>query len=74
MPVVCDLRTLDVALGGQGAPLVPLGERALFPEYQAFLNIGGICNVALHAEHEHHWFRRLHRQSSAERIGPGAGP
>lgn len=47
---VCDFRTTDVALGGQGAPLVPLGERLLFPGHRAFLNIGGICNVALHSD------------------------
>ncbi len=48
---VCDFRSMDVALGGQGAPLVPLGERLLFPQHKGFLNIGGICNVALHNDH-----------------------
>ena len=46
--VVCDLRTYDVALGGQGAPLVPFGEQYLFPEYTCFINIGGICNISIH--------------------------
>lgn len=47
---IVDFRTLDIALGGQGAPLVPRGERDLFPEYQHFLNLGGICNITLTTE------------------------
>lgn len=45
---VSDLRNMDVALNGQGAPIVPVGEKLLFPEYRYFLNIGGICNVSIH--------------------------
>jgi len=45
---VCDLRTTDVALGGQGAPIVPLGEKELFPDYNCFINIGGITNISFH--------------------------
>ena len=46
LPVVSDLRSMDIALGGQGAPIVPIGESLLLGDYDYFLNIGGITNIS----------------------------
>jgi anhydro-N-acetylmuramic acid kinase len=46
LPVVNELRAMDLAFGGQGAPIVPMGEKMLWGDHAFFLNIGGIANVS----------------------------
>ncbi len=54
LPVACDFRSVDVALGGQGAPLAPLADAWLFPGYGYYLNLGGIANLSVRAA-DGHW-------------------
>ncbi len=44
--VVCDFRSNDLTLGGQGAPFVPIGDRIFFSNYDFCLNVGGISNFS----------------------------
>jgi anhydro-N-acetylmuramic acid kinase len=50
LPVITDLRALDLAFGGQGAPIVPIGEKWLLGDFDFFLNLGGIANISFKSE------------------------
>lgn len=50
VPVISDLRSLDIALDGQGAPIVPIGDKLLFGDFDYWLNIGGIVNITAKKE------------------------
>jgi anhydro-N-acetylmuramic acid kinase len=47
LPVITDLRSIDVAFAGEGAPIVPIGEKLLLKDYSLFLNLGGIANISV---------------------------
>lgn len=53
LPVINNFRTHDVALDGEGAPLAPIADKYLFPNYDFYMNIGGIANITCNANGKH---------------------
>ncbi len=51
IPVVADFRSRNIVFGGQGAPLVPIGDRLLFGEYTYRINLGGFANISFENDH-----------------------
>ena len=71
VPCICDFRSSDLALGGQGAPLVPLFHQALLShpsQTRWILNLGGIANLSLLPS------RTSVEQTGAKAVGFDTGP
>ena len=49
IPTISNFRVQDIALNGEGAPVAPIADKLLFPEYDLFLNLGGIANLSCNA-------------------------
>ena len=65
---VSDLRSMDIALGGEGAPIVPIGEKLLLGDHAYFLNLGGIANLSTNYSSESGETIRAYDVSPANRV------